>query len=303
VRLCPAPACSLVAGQAPGCGHPFGVPAVAGRGGMGRSACGQRDQSGARPRRPGAGARPGADHALPVSGPAHPACCAWLRAASDLTCPSRIAYKTQVSSLRAAAALAMSRARAPRRAMMRSLSSRGGLSSGWCRIASAMAHRRFGGPCLVMCPRATFRSDSRCRGVSPAQLHRWQTPPAVVAEIDLLLNHHTCAQIAGILNDRGLASGERRPFRPVTVQRIIRDYHLRPRRDRLRDAGLLTLTEMAAALGVAKITVKAWHHASLVSGQRYNDKGEVLYDPPGPNPPAPHYGRPRLADRRPAQTT
>ncbi len=24
-----------------------------------------------------------------------------------------------------------------------------------------------------MCPRATFRSDSRCRGVSPAQLHRW----------------------------------------------------------------------------------------------------------------------------------
>jgi len=24
-------------------------------------------------------------------------------------------------------------------------------------------------PCLVMCPRATLTSDSRCRGVSPAQ--------------------------------------------------------------------------------------------------------------------------------------
>jgi hypothetical protein len=36
----PAPRCSLVAGQAPGCGHPFGVLAVAGRGGMGRSAAG-----------------------------------------------------------------------------------------------------------------------------------------------------------------------------------------------------------------------------------------------------------------------
>jgi DNA invertase Pin-like site-specific DNA recombinase len=130
-----------------------------------------------------------------------------------------------------------------------------------------------------------------------------QTPPAVVAEIDRLLNHHTCAQIAEILNDRGLTSGERRPFRPVTVQRIIRDYHLRSRHDRLRDAGLLTLTEMAAALGVAKVTVKAWHHAGLVSGQRYNDKGQMLYNPPGPNPPVPHYGRPRLADRRPAQTT
>jgi hypothetical protein len=31
----PAPRCSLVAGQAPGCGHPFGVPAVAGRGAWG----------------------------------------------------------------------------------------------------------------------------------------------------------------------------------------------------------------------------------------------------------------------------
>ena len=50
-------------------------------------------------------------------------------------------------------------------------SSRGGLPSGWCWIASTMAHRSSGEPCLVMCPRATFRSDSRCRGASPAQQH------------------------------------------------------------------------------------------------------------------------------------
>jgi len=86
------------------------------------------------------------------------------------------------------------------------------------------------------------------------------------------------------------------------VQRVIRTYQLRSRRDRLHDTGRLTLTEMAATLGVSTSTVKAWYHAGIVSGQRYNDKGEVLYDPPGPNPPAPHYGRPRLADRQPAQT-
>ena len=40
---------------------------------------------------PGAGARPGGDHALPESGPAHAASGGRLRAASDLTCPSRIA--------------------------------------------------------------------------------------------------------------------------------------------------------------------------------------------------------------------
>ena len=50
---------------------------------------GQRDQSEARPRRPGAGARPAGDHALPVSGPAHPASSARLRAVRDLTSPSR----------------------------------------------------------------------------------------------------------------------------------------------------------------------------------------------------------------------
>jgi hypothetical protein len=52
---------------------------------------GQRDQSEARPRRPGAGARPAGDHALPVPGPAHPASCARLRATRDLTCPSHSA--------------------------------------------------------------------------------------------------------------------------------------------------------------------------------------------------------------------
>jgi hypothetical protein len=45
-----APRCSLVAGQAPGYGHPFGFPRLPTAGGMGRSACGQRDQSKAPPR-------------------------------------------------------------------------------------------------------------------------------------------------------------------------------------------------------------------------------------------------------------
>ena len=40
MRLCSGPTVQPCVGQAPGCGHPFGVPAVAGRGGMGRSAAG-----------------------------------------------------------------------------------------------------------------------------------------------------------------------------------------------------------------------------------------------------------------------
>jgi hypothetical protein len=118
-----------------------------------------------------------------------------------------------------------------------------------------------------------------------------QTPAGTIAEIDHLLDHHTSAEIAGILRSRHLANGEGRPFTPTMVQRVIRTYQLRPRRQRLLDAGLITLPQIAQRLGVSAGTVKIWHHAGIVSGQRYNDKGEVLYHPPGPNPPAPHQGR------------
>ena len=138
----------------------------------------------------------------------------------------------------------------------------------------------------------------------PALKPAWElrrTSQHVVQAIDELLDHHTTAQTADILNDRGLTSGEGRPFHPLTVARICRTYQLRSRHQRLRDAGLLTLHETAAALGVSAGTVKIWYHAGIVSGQRYNDKGQVLYHPPGPNPPAPHQGIP-LHTRPPAQT-
>jgi len=113
---------------------------------------------------------------------------------------------------------------------------------------------------------------------------------STITEIDKLLDHHTCAEIASILRRRGLPNGEGRQFNPTMVQRVIRTYQL-PSRQRLLDAGLIPLAQMAALLGVSTGTVKIWYHAGIVSGQRYNDKGEVLYDPPGPNPPAPHQGR------------
>ena len=75
------------------------------------------------------------------------------------------------------------------------------------------------------------------------------------------------------------------------VQRVIRTYQLRSRRQRLLDAGLIPLSQIAQLLGVSTGTVKIWYHAGIVSGQRYNDKDQVLYNPPGPNPPARHQGR------------
>jgi DNA invertase Pin-like site-specific DNA recombinase len=130
-----------------------------------------------------------------------------------------------------------------------------------------------------------------------------RTPPEIIAAIDELLDHHTSGETAAILNDRGLHSGTGEPFHQRMLDQIIRAYRLPSRRQRLRDTGLLTLAETAAAHGVHPHTIKAWRRAGIVSGQRYNDKGEYLYHPPDPaNPPhRPKIGRPPRA-AQPAQT-
>jgi DNA invertase Pin-like site-specific DNA recombinase len=133
-----------------------------------------------------------------------------------------------------------------------------------------------------------------------AQLRK--TPAAVVTAIDELLDHHTHAQIAGILNDRGLTSGEGRPFHRLIIRNIRDEYGLRSREQRLRDAGMLTLAEMASRLGMPAKTVKIWYHAGLITGHPYNDKGQCLYPPPGPNPPTRAQGR-KLSERRPDRHT
>jgi Recombinase zinc beta ribbon domain len=71
-----------------------------------------------------------------------------------------------------------------------------------------------------------------------------------------------CAEIAGILRRRGLPNGVGRPFTPVMVQRVIRTYKLRSRRQRLADTGLIPLSQMARLLGVSTATVKDWYHAA-----------------------------------------
>jgi DNA invertase Pin-like site-specific DNA recombinase len=139
-----------------------------------------------------------------------------------------------------------------------------------------------------------------CTLTLPAPRPGWairQTPPQVITAIDELLDHHTHAEIAAILNQRGLTSGEGRPFHPLIIRNIRDDYQLRSRQQRLRDAGMLTLTEIAAQLGVSAGTIKIWHHAGLLTAHPYNDKGQCLYPPPGPNPPARAQGR-KLTQRR-----
>ncbi len=61
----------------------------------------------------------------------------------------------------------------------------------------------------------------------------------MVKEIDQLLDHYTYPQIAAILNERGLSSGEGKAFTSRFIARIQRSYSLMSRYDRLRKPGML----------------------------------------------------------------
>jgi len=105
-----------------------------------------------------------------------------------------------------------------------------------------------------------------------------------VTEIDRLLEQHTTREIANILNQRALLSGTNQAFTGNMVIGIQQRYGLRPRRDRLRQAGLLTQHEMAEILGVSQGTVSRRCKRGLIKGYVYNDRGDSLYEDPGAEP-------------------
>ena len=136
----------------------------------------------------------------------------------------------------------------------------------------------------------------------PIPLNAWQqraTSPEVVKDIDRLLDNNTDGQIAAILNEHDIRSGEGKRFSPSIVARIRRDYSLTPRYDRLRAAGMLTVQEMAAVLGVTPDCVKIWNRHGLLHGHAYNDKNQCLYEPSADNPPHKAQGQ-KLSERRAA---
>ena len=122
-----------------------------------------------------------------------------------------------------------------------------------------------------------------------------QTPPAVVAAIDRLLEDNTDHEVAVLLNDQGLTSGAGKRFHLTMITRLRHSYGLRSRYDRLRNRGLLTLHEIAQRLDVLPDTVKIWRRAGLLVAHRYNDKGQCLFEPPSADAPAKfrHQGKTR----------
>ena len=141
----------------------------------------------------------------------------------------------------------------------------------------------------------------------------WQkvkTPSEIVELVDRLLDDHLYAEIAEILNVRGLRPGGsawpgRRGtrFTALRVQYIVHTYGLRSRFDRLRARGLLTKEELAPRLGIHPQTLTRWAKHGIVRAHAYNGHA-WLYEDPGPNPPVKQCSRwNRVVDRAPARDT
>ena len=134
----------------------------------------------------------------------------------------------------------------------------------------------------------------------PRPLTAWElkmTPAEVVREIDRLMDGHTDKEIVGILNGRGTRSGEGKTFSRRIIARLRRDYQLKPRYDRLREKGLLTIEEISERLKVPSLRVRIWRQHGLLKAYPANDKDAWLYEDPGPDPPRREQGV-RLESRR-----
>jgi hypothetical protein len=138
----------------------------------------------------------------------------------------------------------------------------------------------------------------------PLPLNAWQgrtTSPAVVREIDTLLEHHTDGEVARILNQRGLETGAGAPFSSKSIRWVRHTAGLKSLEQRLRAAGWLTTQELSAKLGVHYSTVKEWRRKGLISSRPSRDGGGWLFDPNQDSPKStskshsPQQDQPQLA--------
>jgi DNA invertase Pin-like site-specific DNA recombinase len=116
----------------------------------------------------------------------------------------------------------------------------------------------------------------------PLPLSAWQerkTPDTTIALIDELLHEHTYAQVADILTQRGVTSGDGNPFTVDRLRAHCHVYDIPSHWQRLRQTGMLSLDETAAQLHAHPQSVKRWHRLGLITGRRADDRGTCLYHP------------------------
>jgi hypothetical protein len=128
-----------------------------------------------------------------------------------------------------------------------------------------------------------FRGGATTTLTLPRPLTAWErraTSPALRQEMSALLDEHTDAQVAAILNGRGRRTGAGETFDPFRVRWVRFSARLKSLRERLLEAGWLTRQQIAAKLGVRRTTIGRWRQEGRLKGRICSEKGEWLYWPP-----------------------
>jgi hypothetical protein len=106
-------------------------------------------------------------------------------------------------------------------------------------------------------------------------------------EMHILIVENTDAQVSNMLNERGLRTITGGDFNPVIVCWVRRLANLESLKDRLIRAGMLTIHQIVAKLGVDRSTVLSWRGNGRINGRVCSDRGEWLYWlPDSPKPPS-----------------
>ena len=138
------------------------------------------------------------------------------------------------------------------------------------REITAAIRFRGGATTTLMLPRPLTASQMRA------------THDDVRHQIDVLLDEYTDAQVARILNDRGLLTGAGDPFDTSSVQWVRFSAKIKSLKERLLDAGMLTVKQISAQLGVHRTTIKNLRVQGRLKARICNEHGEWLYWPPDP---------------------
>lgn len=112
------------------------------------------------------------------------------------------------------------------------------------------------------------------------------TDADVIREIDQLIDTYTDAEIADVLNERGVRTVVPTPWSATRISRLRHTYGLSDRRTRLLAHGLLTPSAVASRYGVSLGTVHLWRRRGLLRAHPVNDKGDYLYEIPPDDLPA-----------------
>jgi len=107
-------------------------------------------------------------------------------------------------------------------------------------------------------------------------------------EIDVLLDEYTDAQVAHILNERGLRTGAGVEFDSISVQWIRTSTKLKSLKERLLASGMVTGKAVEAQLGIRRTTLSRLRRSGTIKAAICNEQGEWLYWPPKtPEPTTP----------------